>query len=63
MPLFLLVEVRGVEPLSENLLPRLSTSVVYLFNSRNLSADKQAIKFGNPLYTHSIGARAMHVHH
>ena len=58
-----MVEVRGVEPLSENLLPKLSTSVVYRFNSRKIGADKQAPIFSNPLYTHNPGVQAMRVHH
>ena len=57
-----LVEMRGVEPLSENSLLRLSTGVVYLLNSQNSDADKQASEFGNPLFTFSLGVRAKCVH-
>ncbi len=39
----------GVEPMSENLFPKLSTSVVYLFEFPQKNADKQAFIFGSPL--------------
>jgi len=36
------VEMMGVEPMSENLFPKLSTSVVYLLKFPRKDADKQA---------------------
>ena len=39
----------GVEPMSENLFPKLSTSVVYLLKFPWENADKQALTFGSPL--------------
>ena len=47
-PLFL-VEMVGVEPTSENLFPKLSTSVVYLLRFPLVNADKQAFTVGSPL--------------
>ena len=44
-----LVEMMGVEPMSENLFPKLSTSVVYLLNFPQENADKQALTLGSPL--------------
>ena len=44
-----LVEMMGVEPMSENLFPKLSTSVVYLLKFPWRSADKQAFLLGSPL--------------
>jgi len=37
------VEARGIEPLSENLFPQLSTGVVYLLKFLLQTADKQAV--------------------
>ena len=39
----------GVEPMSENLFPKLSTSVVYLLRFPQENAGKQALTFGSPL--------------
>ena len=39
----------GVEPMSENLFPKLSTSVVYLLNFPRKNAGKQALILGSPL--------------
>ena len=39
----------GVEPMSENLFPKLSTSVVYLLSFPRKNADKQALILGSPL--------------
>ena len=39
----------GVEPMSENLFPKLSTSVVYLLSFPWKNADKQALILGSPL--------------
>ena len=39
----------GVEPMSENLFPKLSTSVVYLLKFPLTNADKQALVVGSPL--------------
>ena len=44
-----MVEMVGVEPTSENLFPKLSTSVVYLLKFPLKTADKQALIFGSPL--------------
>ena len=44
-----LVEMMGVEPMSENLFPKLSTSVVYLLRFPWGNADKQALTLGSPL--------------
>ena len=46
---FFLVEMMGVEPMSENLFPKLSTSVVYLLKFPWENADKQALTLGSPL--------------
>ena len=45
----ILVEMMGVEPMSENLFPKLSTSVVYLLSFPQINADKQALILGSPL--------------
>lgn len=42
-----LVEVRGVEPLSENRLPRFSPSAVNVFNLPYCNAHRQALQFGS----------------
>ncbi len=39
----------GVEPMSENLFPKLSTSVVYLLKFPQINADKQALILGSLL--------------
>ena len=39
----------GVEPMSENLFPKLSTSVVYLLKFPQKNVGKQALIFGSPL--------------
>ena len=44
-----LVEMARVELASENLFPKLSTSVVYLLKFPQENADKQALTFGSPL--------------
>ena len=44
-----LVEMMGVEPMSENLFPKLSTSVVYLLKFPWENAGKQALTLGSPL--------------
>ena len=44
----LLVEMRGVEPLSESHLPTLSTSVAGILNLPQHSAYRQALHFGSP---------------
>ena len=44
-----LVEMMGVEPMSENLFPKLSTSVVYLLKFPWENADKQALTLSSPL--------------
>ena len=44
-----MVEMVGVEPTSENLFPKLSTSVVYLLEFPWENADKQALTLGSPL--------------
>ena len=47
--LLFLVEMMGVEPMSENLFPKLSTSVVYLLKFPWENADKQALTLSSPL--------------
>ena len=42
-----LVEPRGIEPLSENPSSRLSSGVVSLLNLPRLNADRQAFRFGS----------------
>ena len=44
-----MVEMMGVEPMSENLSPKPSTSVVYLLNFPRKNAGKQALILGSPL--------------
>ena len=44
-----LVEMMGVEPMSENLFPKLSTSVVYLLKFPWENAGKQALTLSSPL--------------
>ena len=44
----LMVEARGIEPLSENPFMQLSTSVVYLLKFPKKAADKQAESLGSP---------------
>lgn len=44
-----MVEMARVELASENLFPKLSTSVVYLLKIPPISADKQAHTLGSPL--------------
>ncbi len=44
-----LVEMARVELASENLFPKLSTSIVYLLEFPQLNAGKQALSFGSPL--------------
>ena len=46
-PLFLLVEMAGVEPASEDQLPRLSTSVAGLLKFPQCSAERQALHLGS----------------
>ena len=43
-----MVEMRGVEPLSESHLPTLSTSVAGILNLPQHSAYRQALCFGSP---------------
>lgn len=43
-----MVEMRGVEPLSENRLPTLSTSVAGILNLPPPSAYRQALSIGSP---------------
>ena len=47
--LLFMVEMMGVEPMSENRFPKPSTSVVYLLSFPWRSADKQAFLLGSPL--------------
>ena len=44
-----MVEMARVELASENLFPKLSTSVVYLLEFPQTDADKQASALGSPL--------------
>ena len=43
-----MVEARGIEPLSESPFLQLSTSVVYLLKFPIRTADKQAVRAGSP---------------
>ena len=48
--LFVVVEMRRVELLSENHLPRLSTSVVFVCRFPPCNAQRQALHFGIPYF-------------
>ena len=58
-----MVEIRGIEPLSENHSTGLSTSVVYLLKFPPRDADKQAARFGSFIIQHAGQNLAAAVHH
>ena len=65
MPCYIfLVELRGIEPLSENLLIQLSPGAGRLFNLFSFNAGVQALKESNRfLHDRLNGKPPMHVHH